>query len=179
VSADAGHARTGEAGAGQAGAAGWNGAPDGPDGVVRAVREAVRAEFDEVVPYVVRALNRNDAFSAFEDRLKAAEKRIEARRERPVVAGVHRVLDRVRHLDFEPAVKRALEDDLVGLLAEAGYAETGDVGEAYDPARHDALDGRAVDGNAVVTSVLTRGLTSFGEVVFRAKVEISPGRASL
>jgi hypothetical protein len=172
-------AGTGQARAGEAGATGLNGAQDGAEEVVKAVREAVRAEFDEVVPYVVRALNRNDAFAAFEDRLKAAEKRIEARRERPVVVGVHRVLDRVRHLDFEPAVKRALEDDLVDLLTEAGYAETGDVGEAYDPARHDALDGRAVDGNAVVATVLTRGLTSFGEVVFRAKVEISPGRPSL
>lgn len=172
-------ADTGQARAGEAGATGRSGAQDGTEVVVKAVREAVRAEFDEVVPYVVRALNRNDAFTAFEDRLKAAEKRIEARRERPVVAGVHRVLDRVRHLDFEPAVKRALEDDLVGLLTEAGYAEMGDVGEAYDPARHDALDGRAVDGNAVVTTVLSRGLTSFGEVVFRAKVEIAPGRPSL
>jgi hypothetical protein len=147
-----------------------------PQGVTEAIRGAVRAEFDEVVPYVVAALNRNDAFSAFEDRLKAAERRIEARRERPVIVGVHRVLDRVRHLAFEPAVRQALEDDLVSVLTEAGYTETGEVGEVYDPARHDALDGRATDGNAVVSKVHTRGLTSFGDVVLRAKVEISPHR---
>ncbi|MGO9582862.1 MAG: hypothetical protein ACLP36_08650, partial [Acidimicrobiales bacterium] len=62
---------------------------------------------------------------------------------------------------------------------EAGYEETGRVGEDYDPDRHEAIDGRALDGRAVVTKVHTRGLTSFGDVVVRAKVEISPGPSAL
>jgi molecular chaperone GrpE (heat shock protein) len=65
----------------------------------------------------------------------------------------------------------------VRLLTEAGYEETGQVGEAYDPVRHDAIDGRAVDGKAMVTKVHTRGLTSYGDVVVRAKVEISPAHS--
>jgi hypothetical protein len=143
-----------------------------------AIRAAVHAEFDEVLPYVVEALRRNNAFDEINDRLRAAERRLEARRERPVIAGVHQVLDRIRHFDFDPEIKQAIEDDVVGLLTEAGYEETGQVDEAYDPGRHDAIEGRAVDGQALVTKVHTRGLTSYGDVVVRAKVEISPVRSS-
>jgi hypothetical protein len=150
-----------------------------PPGAAAEIRAAVHAELDEVVPYVVQALRRNDAFEAFEDRLKAAEKRIEARRERPLVIGIHQLLDRIRHFDLAPDVKKALEDDVLGLLTEAGYQEIGQEGEAYDAARHDAIHGRAVAGNAVVTKVETYGLASFGDVVVQARVHISPGRTSL
>ncbi len=150
-----------------------------PTGAAEAIRAAVHAEFDEVLPYVLEALRRNNAFDEINDRLRAAERRIQARQERPVIVNVHRVLDRIRHLDLDQAVKQALEDDIARLLAEAGYEETGRVGEDYDPDRHEAIDGRALDGRAVVTKVHTRGLTSFGDVVVRAKVEISPGPSAL
>lgn len=150
-----------------------------PAGAAEAIRAAVHAEFDEVLPYVLEALRRNNAFDEINDRLRAAERRIQARQERPVIVNVHRVLDRIRHLDLDQAVKQALEDDIARLLAEAGYEETGRVGEDYDPDRHEAIDGRALDGRAVVTKVHTRGLTSFGDVVVRAKVEISPGPSAL
>jgi len=149
-----------------------------PAAATEAIRLAVHAEFDEVLPYVVEALRRNNAFDEISDRLRAAERRIEARQERPVIIGVHRVLDRIRHLDFDQVIKRALEDDIARVLTEAGYQETGLVGEDYDPARHDAIDGRAEDGMAVVTTVHAHGLSSFGDVVIRAKVEIAPGHPS-
>lgn len=148
--------------------------PGLPAGASEAIRAAVHAEFDEVLPHVVAALRRNNAFDEINDRLRAAERRIEARQERPVIIGVHRVLDRTRHLDFDQAIRQALEDDLTAILTQAGYEETGRVGEDYDPARHDAIDGRALDGKAVITKVYAHGLGSFGDVVIRAKVEISP-----
>ncbi len=129
-----------------------------------------------MLPHVIEALRRNNAFDEINDRLRTAERRIAARQERPVIIGVHRVLVRLRHLEFDPAIKHALEDDIVGVLTEAGYQETGQISEDYDPARHDAIDGRAVDGRAVVTAIHARGLASFGDVVIRAKVEIAPGR---
>ena len=147
-----------------------------PEATAEAIRAAVHAELDEVVPYIVEALHRNKAFDEINDRLRAAERRIAARQERPLIIGLHRVLDRLRHLEFDQAVRHALEDDIAGLLIEAGYQETGQVGEAYDPSRHDAIDGRAIDGRAVVSIVYGRGLTAFGDVVIRAKVEISPER---
>jgi molecular chaperone GrpE (heat shock protein) len=149
-----------------------------PAGATEAIRSAVHSEFDEVLPYVVEALRRNNAFDEINDRLRAAERRIEARQERPVIVSMHQVLDRIRHFDFDQTIKQALADDVARVLTEAGYEETGRTGEDYDPARHDAIDGRAVDGKALVTKVHTHGLTSFGDVVVRAKVEISPGPAA-
>lgn len=150
-----------------------------PAAATEAIRAAVHAEFDEVLPYVVEAMRRNNAFDEISDRLRAAERRIEARQERPVIVGMHRVLDRIRHLDFDQTIKQALADDVAKVLTEAGYEETGCIGEHYDPDRHDAIDGRAMDGKASVTKVHTHGLASFGDVVVRAKVEISPGPAVL
>lgn len=146
-----------------------------PAAVNEAVRAAVRAEFDEVLHHVVEALRRDKAFDELNDRLRKAERRLEARRERPVIVSLYRLLDRLRHLDFDPAVKSALEDDLVRILNDAGFEETGQIGEPYDPVWHEAIDGRASDGKAMITKVHTRGLSSFGDVAFRAKVEISPG----
>jgi molecular chaperone GrpE (heat shock protein) len=147
-----------------------------PAATAETIRSAVHAEFDEVLPYVVEALRRNNAFDEINDRLRTAERRIESRQERPVIIGVHRVLDRIRHLEFDQAIRQALEDDIVHVLTEAGYEETGQIGDAYDPGCHEAIDGRALDGNAVVTAVHAHGLSSFGDVVIRAKVQISPGR---
>lgn len=145
-----------------------------PAGTAEGIRAAVRAEFDEVLPHVLEALRRNNAFEEINERLRAAERRIEARRERPVIVALHRVLDRIRHLDLDREIKQALVDDITHVLAEAGFQETGTAGENYDPVRHAAIDGYAVNGSAVVTKVHTRGLTSFGDVVVQAKVEISP-----
>jgi hypothetical protein len=141
---------------------------------IEAISEAVRAEFDKVLPDVLGALRRNNAFDEISDRLRTAERRIEARRERPVIIGLHRVLDRIRHLDLDKEIEHALEADIIHTLAEAGYQETGAAGEEYDPVRHVAIGGHAVNGSAVVTTVHARGLTSFGDVVVQAKVEISP-----
>ena len=150
--------------------------PELPADASEAIRAAVHAEFDEVLPYLVEALRRNNAFDEINDRLRKAEHRIESRQERPVLLGLHRVLDRLRHFDLDHGIKQALEEDLTRVLDEAGDQETGHVGEDYDPARHDAIDGRAVDGKASVTKVHSRGLISFGDVVVRAKVEIAPGQ---
>ena len=147
-----------------------------PAGAADAIRAAVHAELDEVLPFLVDALRKNNAFGELSERLRAAERRIESRQERPVIIGVHRMLDRIRHLDFDQAVKQAIADDVAQVLDGAGYEETGQVGEAYDPARHDAIAGRALDGDALITKVHSPGLSSYGDVIIRAKVEISPGR---
>jgi len=146
-----------------------------PPEVAEEIRAAVHAEFTPVLHYVADALARNNAFDELSDRLRTAERRLEARRERPLVGALHYLLDRLRHLDFDPVVKRELETDILGMLYDAGFEETGQVGEAYDPARHEAIDGRAVGGRATVTEVYTRGLSCLDEVVFRAKVQVLPG----
>jgi len=142
--------------------------------VADTVRAAVRDEFDQVLHHVVEALRRNNAFDELSDRLRTAERRLETRQERPLVAAVHRLLDQLRHLDFDPAIKGVLETEIVRMLNDAGFEETGVVGEAYNAAVHEAIAGRSDAGRATVVRVDTRGLSSFGDVVFRAKVQISP-----
>jgi hypothetical protein len=155
-------------------AAGLGVAADLPAGVAEAVRTAVHDEFDQVLHHVVEALRRNNAFEELSDRLRASERRLETRRERPLVAAVYRLLDHLRHLDFDQSVKVVLEAEIVQVLNEAGFEETGSVGEAYDPALHEAIGGRSNGGRGTVVKVDTRGLTSFGDVIFRAKVQVSP-----
>jgi hypothetical protein len=145
-----------------------------PAAAAETIRAAVHDEFDQVLRHVVDALRRDKAFDELSDRLRTAERRLEARRERPLVAALHRLLDHLRHLDFDPLVKDVLEAEIVTMLLQAGFEETGRVGETYDPARHETIGGRAEDGRASVVRVDTRGLSSFGDVVFRAKVQISP-----
>jgi hypothetical protein len=142
--------------------------------IAEAVREAVHDEFDQVLHHVVEALRRNNAFDELSDRLRTAELRLETRRERPLVAAVYRLLDHLRHLVFDRSVKDVLDAEIVKMLTEAGFEETGRTGEAYDPALHEAIGGRSEGGRATVVRVDTRGLSSFGDVVFRAKVQIAP-----
>jgi hypothetical protein len=138
------------------------------------VRAAVREELDEILPHVVVAIKRDRAFDELSDRLSKAERRLEARRERPLAVAVHRHLNRLRHLDFDPAVKDSLEAELVKILRAADFDEIGRVGEEYDPARHDALGGRVIDGKGTVAEVHASGLSSVGDVIIRAQVRVSP-----
>lgn len=140
--------------------------------------ETVRHELDQVLPHVVTALKRHDGVAELRRRLDEAEKRLADREQRPLIAGVRRVLGVVRRLDFEPDAKEAIATELERLLVGAGYQEFGEVGETFDPVRHEVVDGEAGAGSAVVTALLEPGLETLGEVVARAKVTVgSAGEA--
>jgi hypothetical protein len=161
VSADAAPAAAGQTAAGA------------HDALVEALRGALRGELDEVVPHVVTALKRHDAVAALTERLDRAERRLGERDQRPLVSGLRRVLALVRRMDFEPAARDAILAELEGLLVGAGYTEFGEVGEPFDPARHDAIDGSAPAGGAHVAEVLDPGLEALGDVVVRARVRVA------
>jgi len=92
-----------------------------------------------------------------------------------VIIGVHRVLVRIRHLDFDRVIQQALDDDIARLLTEAAT-------------RRPARSARPTTRPVMTLSTAARwtgkrcqhcsrhGLASFADVVIRAKVEISPGR---
>lgn len=134
---------------------------------------AVRHEFDQVLPHVVTALKRHDGVAELRRRLDEAEKRLADREQRPLVAGLRRVLAIVRRLDFDPAAKEAIASELERVLVGAGYQEFGEVGETFDPQRHEPIAGEAEQGSAVVTELLEPGLETLGEVVARAKVSVA------
>jgi hypothetical protein len=140
---------------------------------LESLKTAVRDELDQVVPHVVAALKRQDAVRDLSGRLDRAERRLAERDARPLVSGLRRVLSNVRRLELDADVRTAIVGELEGLLIGAGYNEFGDVGEAFDPVRHEALDGVASSGvHAVVLEVLEPGLETLGEVVVTAKVRI-------
>jgi len=136
---------------------------------------AIRHELDQVLPHVVTALKRHDGVAELRRRLDVAEKRLADREQRPLVNGVRRVLGIVRRLDFEPDAKEAISSELERVLVGAGYEEFGEVGEAFDPQRHEVVDGSAEEGQAVVTELHEPGLETLGEVVARAKVSVGSG----
>lgn len=144
--------------------------------VVAEVRGALRDELDQVVPHVVGALKRQDAVADLSTRLDRAERRLAERDRRPLVAGIRRVLGDVRRLDLPEDAGRMIVAELEGLLVGAGYTEYGEVGERFDPRRHEALDGVVSDGGiGTVVEVLEPGLETLGEVVVTAKVRIGDG----
>ena len=137
------------------------------------VAEAIRAELDQVLPHVVTALKRQDAVEELRHRLDLAEKRLAERQQRPFVAGVRRVLVMVRRLDFEQDAKEAIAAELERVLVGAGYAEFGEEGEAFDPRRHEVVDGSGDEQSGVtVIEVLEPGLETLGEIVVRTKVRV-------
>lgn len=136
---------------------------------------ALRHELDEVLPHVVNALKRHDGVAELRRRLDVAEKRLADREQRPLVAGVRRVLGIVRRLDFDTDAKEAISSELERILVGAGYQEFGEVGEAFDPERHEAVAGEAAEGSAVVAELFEPGLETLGEVVARAKVSVTSG----
>ena len=141
-------------------------------GLVEELRGALHAELDEVIPHVISALKRHDAVSDLARRLDVAEKQLAERGSRPFVAGVRRVLNTVRRLDFDAAVKGAIVGELERLLTGAGYTEFGEVGEAFDPDRHEVVAGEAEAASAVVVEVFEPGLETLGEVLAPAGVRV-------
>jgi molecular chaperone GrpE len=140
--------------------------------------ETVRHELDQVLPHVVTALKRHDGVAELRRRLDDAEKRLADRDQRPLVGGLRRVLGIVRRLDFDPDAKEAIASELERVLVGSGYQEFGEVGETFDPVRHEVVDGEAGAGTATVTELLEPGLETLGEVVARAKVTVgSAGEA--
>jgi hypothetical protein len=152
-------------------------APD-PDPMVlqmaQVIGDSVRAQLDEVLPHVVTAIRQNHAFDELNTRLSRAERRLETRRERPLVVALHGLLIRLRHLEFDPEIKGSLDAELVKILQDAGFDEIGRTGEQFDLERHDALGGRTSRGKGTVTAVYATGLSSFGDVIVRAQVEVAP-----
>jgi hypothetical protein len=134
---------------------------------------AIRNELDQVLPHVVTALKRHDGVAELRRRLDLAEKRLADREQRPLVKGVRQVLGIVRRLDFDPDAKEAIASELERVLVGAGYEEFGELGEAFDPQRHEAVDGSAEAGGAVVSELHEPGLETLGEIVVRAKVSVS------
>jgi len=137
-----------------------------------AVRDAVRAELDEILPHVVTSLKRHDAVADLSGRLDRAERRLAERDQRPLVSGLRRTLVTVRRLEFDAAAKELIVSELERLLVGAGYTEFGEIGEPFDPARHEAIAGEASSDSAVVLEIFEPGMETLGAVLAPARVRV-------
>jgi hypothetical protein len=142
------------------------------DAVADPIAESVRQELDHVLPHVVTALKRQEAVADLSRRLDEAERRLAEREGRPMAAGVRRVLSMVRRLNFDPEAREAIASELEKVLVGAGYEEFGEVGETFDPARHEVIEGQAEGGVAVVVELFEPGLEALGDVLARAKIRV-------
>lgn len=147
-------------------------ADPGADDLAKLVRDALRAELDQVLPHVVSALKRQEAVAALTHRLEKAETRLAERQSRPLIAGLRRALTTVRRLQFDTDAKSAILAELEALIVGAGYTEFGEIGEPFDPRRQEALSGDLPAEGGVVAEVLEPGLETLGEVVVPARVRI-------
>lgn len=93
------------------------------------------------------ALKRNDGVADLARRLDDAERRLASRDSRPVISRIYRLLGLVRRFELPEDVRTALTSELEDVLRGAGYTEFGAVGDAFDPARHEALEGAAESGH--------------------------------
>lgn len=112
------------------------------------------------------------SYSQTLDRLQRAERLLAARQERPAVAGMHRLLCSVRRLDRDSNIHDIVEDELLHLLDSLGYQEFGDVGDPYEPGRHQAVSGQTDRGQGRLVQVHQRGLACYDDVMIRAVVDV-------
>lgn len=145
---------------------------DAQEDLLAVVRSTIESELDKVIPHVVSALKADQATRAMAQRLESAEKRLADRGNRPIISKLVMVLEKVRRLEFDEAAKSLIVADLEDALVGAGYTEFGEVGDVFDPERHEVLDGSVSMGEAVVLDVLEPGLEVLGDVVVRARVKV-------
>jgi hypothetical protein len=130
------------------------------------------ADFENVLPHVVGALERNAAFDELSARLRKAEAAAAVGLNWTLIDGVHRLLSETRSLDLDARVKEMFVQELGGLLHSAGVDEFGIRGEAFDPGRHEAVSAAGEGDRFVVVTVHATGLERAGAVLKRAKVTV-------
>jgi len=138
------------------------------------VRE-LKTEFEQILPYLLDSLKRNQSFDELSRRLREADRKLAAVNDRPIVISLLRTLNIIRRLDMPDDNKNIIVDDIVSVLKSAGYDELQvSQGDLFDPNLHEAVDGDVDGTTAVVREVYGLGLTCLGEVVRPARVSIGP-----
>ncbi len=106
-------------------------------------------------------------------RVRALEKKVLSRQERPTINRLHELSCSVQRLSEAADAKTHLEEALLDLMSSLGYEHFGRVGDAFEDTRHEVV--AAVEGaDPTVSIVHAPGLESFGDVVVRARVEVAP-----
>jgi molecular chaperone GrpE len=110
-------------------------------------------------------------------RTRHQERALTAAKWLPVLDNLERALDHASSSDHDQLVEglRAVQQQAVAVLADLGYPRREDVGQAFDPAVHEAV-GTVADEELVpgtVASVVRPGYGANGEVLRPAAVVVA------
>lgn len=134
---------------------------------------ALRLDLERIASHLVPLLG--EQYRTMEARQRTLEKRILQRQERPVAVRLANTLTDLQKLERADDAKNHAIESLADVLYQMGYEQFGDVGDAFDDGLHEAVSGKATDGQPIVVSrVFSRGLWSSGDVIVRARVSVGP-----
>ncbi len=129
-------------------------------------------DFDNVLPHLIGALDRDQAFGEISERLRRAEASAEIGLNWVLIDGIHKLLNDTRRLKLDPQFRSAFTPDLRRLLASAGVSEFGRPGDSFDADRHEAIYAAGEGQRFLIAAVHVTGLERAGVVLKRAKVSV-------
>ena len=151
--------------------AGADAAEDVSLSAIAVEQRKLREDFERLAAAVTPLLAKQ--YQDTQARVRALETRIRSRQERPLLAVLAGLMTDVQRLTEADDLRDHVVDTARNALTGFGYQIFGAVGDAYDPAWHEALGGDAGDA-PTVCAVHSQGLACYGDVLVKAKVEVAP-----
>jgi molecular chaperone GrpE (heat shock protein) len=108
-----------------------------------------------------------------ENRMRMLETRLRTRQERPLIVRMANLLADVRRIESAEDVRIHVEEAMLEALTSTGYQEMGAKGDQFDPSFHEPMSG-SVGRAGIVSHVHRRGLSCYGDVIIKAKVDVEP-----
>lgn len=131
----------------------------------------LRQDFERLAAAVTPLLVKQARDS--ENRMRMLETRLRTRQERPLIVRMANLLADVRRIESAEDVRIHVEEAMLEALTSAGYQEMGAKGDQFDPAFHEPMSG-SVGRAGIVSHVHRRGLSCYGDVIIKAKVDVEP-----
>lgn len=138
---------------------------------IAAEQRKLREDFERLAAAVTPLLTKQ--YEETQARVRALEVRIRSRQERPLLAVLAGLMTDVQRLADADDLRDHVVDTARNALTGFGYQIFGSVGDAYDPAWHEALGGDSGEA-PTVCAVHSQGLACYGDVLVKAKVDVAP-----
>lgn len=138
---------------------------------IAAEQGLLRQDFEKLAAHVGPLLARQTR--EVENRMRMLENRLRTRQERPLIVRMANLLADVRRIESADDVRDHVEEAMLEALTSAGYQEMGAKGDQFDPDFHEPMSG-SVGRAGIVSHVHRRGLSCYGDVLIKAKVDVEP-----
>jgi molecular chaperone GrpE (heat shock protein) len=138
---------------------------------IAAEQAQLRQDFERLAAHVAPLLAKQTRDA--ENRTRMLETRLRTRQERPLIVRMANLLADVRRIESADDIKVHVEEAMLEALTSAGYQEMGAKGDHFDPRFHEPMSG-SVGRAGIVSHVHRRGLSCYGDVLIKAKVDVEP-----